>query len=223
MCYALVTTALCSQTNRRKANKISVRATTRAGYVAFERQPLLTTKAIITIKYGGGISAFHERYGDYYVAGYRLGGNTGLMLSGSNAARKELEQFGVTLKVKVLFVEKAETWTKDEVISSQSSGLSLSGYDTLSNQYWSLGLGHAGTGTDVKAVQQCAADVISESRTLESRIEDKLDDLNIVDGETLSIEYCDDLIKSGLVVELVLLPVTSLRQVILWLQKDNII
>lgn len=205
-----------------EANKVSVRATTRAGYVAFERQPLLTTKAIVTIKYEGGISAFHERYGDYYVAGYRLGGDTGLMLSGSNAARKELEQFGVTLKVKVLFVDKAETWTKNNITSSQASALSLSGYDTLENQHWTLSRGHEDT-TSAETVQKCAANVMSKSQTLESRIEDKLNDLNIVDGQVLSFEDCDDLTKSGLVVELVLLPVTSLRQVILWLQEDNII
>lgn len=204
-----------------EANKMSIRATNRAGYVAFERQPLLTTEAIITIKYEGGITAFHERYGDYYVAGYRLGGDTGLMLSGSDSARKELEHLGVTLKVKVLFIEKSKTWTKHSVTSSQASALTLSGYDTLDNQHWSLGVGEEGTSTE--AVQQRAADVMSKSQTLEGRIQDGLDDMNIVDGQDLSFEDCDKLTKAGLGVELVLLPVTSLRQVILWLQEDNVI
>ena len=189
--------------------------------MAFRHQPSLTTEAIITIKYEGGITAFHERYGDYYVAGYRLGGDTGLLLSGSDSARTDLEQFGLTLKVRVLFVDTSTTYTKDSVSSSHASALSLTGYDTLDNQHCSLLKGQQGNSAE--EVQQRGAEIMRKSQMLDARIQAKLDELNVMDGKVLSFEDCDRLTKAGLVVELVLLPVTSLRQVMLWLQEDNII
>lgn len=65
------------------SDKISLTSTCRAGTIEFQRQPRLTPEAIIEIKYGDGYEGFCRRYGDYYLAGYRLGGDTGILLSAS--------------------------------------------------------------------------------------------------------------------------------------------
>ena len=71
----------------KQSDKTSIRASVRAGTIELEREPRLTKEAIIEIKYGDGYQGFCERYGDYYLAGYRLGGDTGLMLSSSGECK----------------------------------------------------------------------------------------------------------------------------------------
>ena len=194
----------------------------RAGSVGFARQPRLTTEAIITLKYDGGLSAFQARYGDYYVAGYKLGGDTALMISGSNASKKELEKFGITVKVEVLFIEASTTHTKDFATSSASSSLRLVGYDTLDYQSWKAAEveGHS---LEASTLRVQAAEVITRSQALDIRVTEKLDELGIRDGDHLDSDDCTKLTESGLVAELVLLPVSTLREVIEWVIEDDVI
>ncbi|TAQ87212.1 hypothetical protein B7494_g4481 [Chlorociboria aeruginascens] len=193
------------------SNKSSIRTSVRAGTVTLTRQPKLTNEAIITIKYHGGLPAFQQRYGDYYVAGYRLGGDTQMMLSGSNSSKRELEKFGVTVKAEVLFVEASTTYTKDFEENGATSELSLIGYDTLDCDNWKCEKGSLAL-----EMQTQAAKVIEKSQSLDVRISGKLNELGIEDGAYLSNETCRKLTEAGLVVELILLPVGTLRQVIEW-------
>lgn len=194
----------------------------RAGSVGFARQPRLSTDAIITIKYDGGLPAFQARYGDYYVAGYKLGGDTALMISGSNASKKELEKFGITVKVEVLFIEASTTHTKDVATSSASDSLRLVGYDTLDYQSWNSSEveGHSGNALALRAQ---AVEVITRSQALTVRVAEKLDELRLRDGDHLNSEDCRKLTESGLVAELVLLPVSTLREVVEWVIEDDVI
>jgi hypothetical protein len=57
--------------------------------------PKLTDQAIIVVKYQGGINTFEERYGDYYVAGYRLGGDTGVLFGTSKSTTFKDEALSV--------------------------------------------------------------------------------------------------------------------------------
>ncbi|MCJ1249393.1 hypothetical protein MMC30_006616 [Trapelia coarctata] len=208
-------------TENKDANKSSIRSSVRAGSVTFARQPRLSTEAIITVKYDGGLPAFHARYGDYYLAGYKLGGDTGLMISGSNSSKKELERFGITVKVEVLFVEASTTHTKDFVTTQAGGSLKLVGYDTLDHRTWKSS--EEGHGNVASKLRYQAAEVITAAQALDMRVAEKLDELGIQDGDHLNAEDCNKLTESGLVVELVLLPVGTLREVIEWVIEDDII
>ena len=194
----------------------------RTGSVTFARQPRLTTEAIITLKYGGGLTSFHDHYGDYYVAGYKLGGDTGLMISGSNASKKELEKFGITVKLEVLFIEASTTHTNDFETLASSNASKLVGYDTLDHQCWKSSE-LEDRGSAALSLREQAKEIINRSQILDLRVSEKLDELEVRDSDHLSLEDCRKLTGSGLVAELVLLPVETLRQVIEWVIEDDII
>ena len=201
--------------------KTSIRSTVRNGFVSFERQPQLTTEAIILLKYGGGLPAFQAKYGDYFLANYRLGGDTGLMLSGSNASKKELEKFGLTVKVEVLLIEKSTRHTSNVETNAAKGSLSLIGYDTLDKQNWHTLMGDKGQ--EAFNLRAQASEIITRAQLLDLRVAQRLDGLGIQDGDRLGQDDCKNLIASGLVVELELLPMATLREVIEWVIEDDII
>jgi hypothetical protein len=73
----------------------------------------LRTKAIIIIECGGGYSRFCEHYGDYYLAGYRIGGETGILISIISFSLRIDETYRVTATLEVLFFDTSKTWIKD--------------------------------------------------------------------------------------------------------------
>jgi len=111
--YVLTSYITAHQTYKIQSDKTSIRSSVRSASVELERSPRLTTEATIAIKYDGGYANFCERYGDYYVAGYRIGGETGLLISSSSFRTKKVEKFGVKVTLEVLFVEVSKTWSKD--------------------------------------------------------------------------------------------------------------
>lgn len=68
-----------------------------------------------------------------------------------------------------------------------------------------------------------AVEVITRSQALTVRVTEKLDELRIRDGDHLNSEDCSILTESGLVAELVLLLVSTLREVIEWVIEDDTI
>ena len=167
------------------------------------------------------MQAFHERYGDYYLAAYRLGGETGILVSGSNSHKRTLDRFGITVTVEVLFVETSVTHTKDFAKTEALNTLKVIGYDTLGQTtYNSMAEDHAAIGSEVR---KQAEDLCEKSRTLDTRVAEKLDELDIHDGDQIDTSMCQKLVEAGLVVELMLLPAITLRQVQAWVIEDDII
>ena len=143
------------------------------------------------------------------------------MLSGSNTAKKEIEKFGITVKVEVLFLEASTTHTKEFEIATAQSSLRLLGYDTLDHKNWNTSMrDHGAAASDLKAQ---ASQITLCSQALDRRVAEKLDSMGICDGDNLDVGDCNKLIQSGLVAELILLPVSGLRQVVEWIMEDNII
>jgi hypothetical protein len=56
----------------------------------------LNKEAIIEIKYGEGFESLCKKYGDYYLAGYRIGGDTGILMSASGHTREQIDEYGIT-------------------------------------------------------------------------------------------------------------------------------
>lgn len=201
-------------------DKSSIRASLRCGVVELERNPRLCHEALAMLKYGGGYKAFTEKYGDYFVWGYRLGGDTGLMISSSAFEKKKVEKYGIKLTVEVLFVEVSHTWTKDFHTFSAGKKMRLLGYDTLSDTNWNVTMEASG---DIEKLAKEAEDVILRSQNLLERSIKALEDQGMFHGDHLTNAQCEFLTSSGIVVELVLLPMSALRDVARWTTERNVI
>ncbi|KAF3016785.1 hypothetical protein E8E14_008566 [Neopestalotiopsis sp. 37M] len=218
------------------SDKISLNANCRAGTIEFQRQPRLTKEAIIEIKYGGGYEGFCERYGDYYLAGYRLGGDTGILMSASGHSREQKEKIGVTVKVTVLFISASKRWEKDFRKFSAGRQVRLLGYDTLDDMNWKR---LSAAGDDEKEMKAWAGDsiasesadtiradvnaIMTRSENLMERIYEVLDRHGYRDGQSLTFVQCEELLAEGIVVELLLEPMWRLRDVMQWRNEKNII
>lgn len=172
------------------------------------------------VKYGGGIPAFERRYGDYYVAGYRLGGDTAMLMSSSSYKTKVTETIGVTVTVEVLFWEISDHWETDFKFFASGRSLKLLGYDTLGARNWNES---ASGNAEVAELFVRSKDIALSTQSLGERLSGILDDMGLHHGDELTMEQCDKLTKAGVVVELVLMPVRGLRHVLEWAYQDNII
>lgn len=202
-----------------QSDKSSIRASVRSATVQLDRNPRLSHEAMAMLKYGGGYRAFIDKYGDYFVWGYRLGGDTGLMLSSSSFSNKKVESYGIKATVEVLFVEVSKTWTKDFHSFEAGKSMKLLGYDTLSDQNWNVTTEESG----MAALSGQAEEVILESQNILERVLKILETQGMADGDELSHEQCEFLTGNGVAVELVLLPMSSMRDVARWTTEHDVI
>jgi|SRR5690606_736171 len=187
-----------------------------------ETPPKLTKSALATIKHIGGFQAFKERYGDYYVAGYRLGAESGMMLSEAAFSTKTAERLSLTVKVKILFIKVSKTWEQFFSQASANSVFTICGYDTLShsNINYSAAAAIPGDFADIRSI---AGQYESYGQDLGSRVENTMLQLGVNAEAYLQFKNCEDLCNSGLVVEVLLRPVQTLREFQFWATNDNII
>lgn len=119
-----------------QAAKSSIHTIYRSGTVFLDRAPCITAKAKGIIKYEGGTEVLREQFGDYYVGGYALGGDTVAMASAQTEDSSFYRRLKTLLKIKVLFL----TFYKTVANESQASKFtyhqeSFTGYDSLSNKF----------------------------------------------------------------------------------------
>ena len=200
---------------------MSIRSSVRCASVNFSRSPRLTNTATVTLKYGdGGYANFCHHYGDYYVAGYRIGGDTGLLLSSNSFRHRTAEKYGITATLEVLFWKLSKTWTKDIVALSEGKVLKLLGYDTLEGRNWTCPTGDC---EGIVEIGKQAKMVMDKAHCILERIDAVLDRMGMDDGRDLSREDWDALMMAGVVVELVLLPMASVRDVARWKIEGDVI
>lgn len=173
------------------------------------------------IKYDGGIEALTERFGDYYVGGYALGGDTGALASAASVDSQFYKRLKIVLKIQILFF----TIRKTIVDGEQKSHLafqseSFSGYDSLSNTYVLATSKKGSRPEDALAAAENLADL---AQNLVSRVDEKIVQTGLDKDEPLTQKDCERLFASGLVVELLLFPVAQLRDVLVWRNNTNII
>ncbi|KAL9933593.1 hypothetical protein V8E36_007769 [Tilletia maclaganii] len=232
--------------------KTSFRASYRCGTVLMRTPPELSEEAKLILKYNGRIEAFEQKYGDYYVFGYNLGADNSMMVSTNSQSMSLNERKTLRVKVETFFFDINFTQHFDSAEASASASLRVSGYDTLAHsnmdreQKWAMS-----STTEFAKVQAEMADMRNLGAMLPSRVEQKSAELGLLIGtkgavedrlkadlakknntpyaplasleKAITPELCDKLIKSCLVVELVLMPVRSLRQVRYWMTEDDII
>lgn len=164
--------------------------------------------------------AFQARYGDYYVAGYHLGADTALMLSEGATTSSTVERLSVKVQVTVLFYNNSHTEEKFFTEASENSTFQLSAFDTLSDLHVSeTRIGSGG----LESLRKTAGGLSAMANQLGHRVSAKMDELNLQNSDSLEFEMCEKLCASGLVVQLTLLPLSTLREVILWSSSTDVI
>ena len=155
-----------------------------------------------------------------------------LFLTFPGHSRREKEQYGVKVTAEVLFMEASETWTKDFETFRSGRSMKLLGYDTLDGRNWK---NFSAAGDDIadwaKGVEASdslslkadAEAIVLRSQALIERIGTVLEETGVRDGENLTFEQCERLVKAGVVVELVLEPMWRLRDVMRWRNETDII
>ena len=156
-------------------------------------------------------------------------------LKSSRSFQEEVDTYGVTATVEVLFAECSETWTKDFETFRSGRSLKLLGFDTLDGKNWKNA---SAAEDDVKMLESWlegipttnadplrsnAEEIIIRSQCLKERVGEVLEAHGYSDGDALSFDQCENLVKAGVVVELLLLPLSRLRDVARWGTERNII
>lgn len=211
-----------------QSDKISINSSCRAGTIEFQRQPVLNKEAIIEITRGGGREGLYEKYGDYWLSGYRLGGDTGILMSASGHTRNQIDTYGITATVTILMISASKHWEKDFKSFAAGRQTQLLGYDTIDGMTWKRS---SAAGTDIaemKAwegydpavdVNTLRADVdalMTRSENSLERILDILERHGYKNGASLTFPQCEELMVEGIVVEIFLEPIWKLRDVMLW-------
>ena len=166
--------------------------------------------------------AFKKRYGDYYVAGYRLGGDAAVFVSDSKSARSITERLSVEATLTVLFVEVSKTWETFFTDSSSDSAYSMYGFDTIDNINYPAGPPVRPSPALMNLLDQINA-MENRCNQLAARVSMVMEALGLENDGTLSRSTLDDLLKTSLVVDVLLMPLSTLREVQQWSISKNII
>ncbi|KAM0227453.1 hypothetical protein ACHAPO_011515 [Fusarium lateritium] len=112
------------------SNKASVNTSYRAGSIGYTRSPELSEKAfkILTTQ---GVEAFKSVYGDYYVGGYRIGGDAAVLFSTDQSSYSKTEKETVQIEVETWLSDYEESWSTSSTSSSSSADVRVSAFSTL--------------------------------------------------------------------------------------------
>ncbi|KAK3395071.1 hypothetical protein B0H63DRAFT_63899 [Podospora didyma] len=202
------------------------------GMVSFQDEPRLSPAAVALLRGKDGQAAqqaFRDKYGEYYVAGYILGGANATMVGVSTLESAESKDMKATITIKVLFIKKSIHIEKSDSATRALGAASLAAYDTLAGIELTVAAS-AQEETNKREVDpnalasiagliDTALDNQDRGWNLVERVEAKtgqmgLDTSGVVAAAgrlPISREQCDQLCREGLVVELLLLPYAGLR------------
>jgi pentose-5-phosphate-3-epimerase len=174
------------------------------GVVRFKTDPPLNSRARQVLKFSK--EKFQETFGDYYVAGYQLGGDAGACLTIAHFDQSQEEQSRITATIKVLWVKKSVTTATTTKTQLSQDFISFCGYDTLQQRNDNI------HGNELWRIQQVSSDCMERIDNLQAAVTKKLLDLGCdLDGET-SFNTCTNLCDAGVVVQLILVPYARLAE-----------
>ncbi|EON69944.1 hypothetical protein W97_09209 [Coniosporium apollinis CBS 100218] len=191
------------------AYKTSQRASVRRGHLSFQKTPALSASALQTLE-TGGLAAFQEIYGDYYVAGINIGADSGVLVSQSLDTSLKTESLSVTVSVKVIFFTVSHTWTHDEREALRDFKFSVTGFSTMRDMHVELA---AAAGASIFTMREAALRFAKINNTLDVIVDRALEKYGLTGSGVVDLDNFANICSSGLAVELVVLPYTSLRQV----------
>lgn len=196
-------------------------ASFRAGSIALAQRPRLSMEALATLKYEG-LGPFLERFGDYYIAGYRLGGDAGFMLSESKSSSKTVEALSVTVSARALVVKVSKTHKKFFNESHADSSFRIHGFDTLEALRIPPGI-PVSAKPDLELLVGNVKDLERKCIKLAQRVTEAVEATGLSQGEEVGWETLEKLLRTNLVVEVILLPMRTLREVKTWAMSRDII
>ncbi|KAJ7847167.1 hypothetical protein B0H13DRAFT_1907413 [Mycena leptocephala] len=188
--------AFCRDVSKnRDANKVSVHSTQRVGIIKLAEQPEFTAHARTLLYDPRTRDSFRAAYGDYFVAGLCLGADNATFLSSSS---------GKDVQSEMKDIKRTEKHSDE-----RSFDITYSGLDTL------RGYQETTRATDERAyemVKARAAQSVADGQGLMARMRRVMDELQLVERATLTRDQRTEVCRSGLVVELLLMPYGGLKE-----------
>lgn len=153
--------------------------------------------------------AFSDKFGDYFVGGYMLGGANSTVVWATGASERSSEHLDVSFDVHLLFLSYSDSISRHQASFASAGTASLAAFDSV-DAYQTHVEAH-----DFQAYMN-AIQASHQNRlrgaALQERVRAKLKALNLgSSGAELPWERCGDLCASGLVLELLMLPWAGLR------------
>ena len=156
------------------------------------------------------INEFRQTYGDFYVAGYRVGAVNNTTISGQLVNKAFFEAKRAELTVTALFVDVHKSINDVQRSGSDIGGLSVSAFDSLTAFYSNF---TAHTHEDGLRAGDVAAENKQRAMTIANRASEILyKEFSLGHEGTVYQDVVDRLCDRGLVTELLLAPFASLRE-----------
>ncbi|KAL9613295.1 MAG: hypothetical protein Q9167_002162 [Letrouitia subvulpina] len=181
----------------------------RSGTLFTKKTPPFTEFARCTLEHQNGDDLFRAAFGDYFVAGLILGGITGTFMT---AASPEPEVTSGETEAGLLYTYTCKRWTGEALDICAANGMhyQFMGYDSLNAKHD----GTAVTGRlHIRAMTAMKDTFVANGIHLPARVIGKLQEQGISEeSEHLKHKHCQRIAKSGLVVELLMMPYTLLNE-----------
>lgn len=178
----------------------------KAGMVQLTQEPELNLVALGLLNQTNGEAAFRALYGDYFIAGFTLGGDSGAFLSVDETTKHTTDTVALKATVKVLFFKpKTVSASTTKIHDEHGIMVKILGYDTLNNYNMS------NPRISLAEAQERISDMVEITDSMAERVTAKLKELNVEQERKLTLSECAHLCASGVVVQVLLLPFHTLR------------
>lgn len=147
------------------------------------------------------VERFKRRFGDYYVAGIRLGGDSSVFVSVDEASKSSVQTLKVKVNIRVLFWTATIEHTQEERTASESLSFQFAAFDSITQTHETLDSGQPFQ--QVKGLVQVYTDL---GNTLNQRITDLRGKLGLEKNKILQWSEIEPICQSGLVAEVILQP-----------------
>lgn len=178
------------------------------GWIGFVSPPRLSHLALELLHtQDDPHTAFRERFGDYYVGAYLLGGTNAQLVSSNDIAVSSSKDLSGQGQVRFLGFKKEKKFEEHEKAEATFGQMRLTAYDSL--EAWEYD--HQEDG-GVTLLHQVADENERRCRSLIDRVNGKVETLQLQDGAVVSGELCEEICRAHLVVQIRLLPYAKLRE-----------
>ncbi|KAJ7895751.1 hypothetical protein B0H13DRAFT_2338717 [Mycena leptocephala] len=194
----------------RDANKVSVHSTQRVGIIKLAEQPEFTAHARTLLYDPRTRDSFRAAYGDYFVAGLCLGADNATFLSSSSGKDVQSEMKDIKVQAKFFgFTKTVYDKRTDKHSDECSFDITYSGLDTLRAYQETT------RATDERGYEMAkarAVQSVADGQGLMARMRRVMDELQLAERATLTRDQLTEVYRSGLVVELLLMPYGGLKE-----------
>ncbi|KAK6200856.1 hypothetical protein LQW54_009439 [Pestalotiopsis sp. IQ-011] len=183
------------------SSKHSTKESVRSGTVQMLSSPILCPEAQRILGCPPelkdiAVERFKRRFGDYYVAGLRLGGDSSVFVSVDEASKSSVETFKVKVNIRILFWTTTIEHSHEERTASESLSFQFAAFDSLKQTHETLDGGQSFQ--QVKSLVQVYTEL---GNTLNQRITDLRGKLGLEKDKILQLSDIESICRSGLVAE----------------------